>query len=77
MTLAARFEEWALQSEKKGMEKGIAAGEARILQRQLVHRFGPLPHHVLAKLENASAPPIENWSDRLMDGFSLTEIFAG
>ena len=77
MTLAARFEEWAHQHKEEGRKEGIEKGEGRLLQRQLVHRFGPLPHHVLAQLENASAPQIESWSDRLMDGFSLAEIFAG
>ena len=39
MSLAERFDEWA-----KGIEKGIAKGEALLLQRQLVRRFGALPN---------------------------------
>ncbi len=33
MTLAARLEEWALQSEKKGMEKGMEKGIAQGMER--------------------------------------------
>ncbi len=42
MSLAERFNEWTKEYERKGIEKGIETGEALLLQRQLVKRFGAL-----------------------------------
>lgn len=81
MTLAARFEEWALEFEKKGLEKGlekgIATGEARLLQRLLVARFGPLSQETLSALEAASSAQLEAWTDRFLNARSLAEVFEG
>ena len=83
MTLATRFEEWALQARQeglqkglqKGMQKGQRDGEARILQRLLVARFGPLSSSILAQLEHASTEQIEAWVDRAITARSLHDIF--
>ena len=46
MTLAERFDSWAQQHE----QKGIAKGEALLLQRLLVRRFGALPSDVVGQI---------------------------
>ncbi|SER34230.1 Rpn family recombination-promoting nuclease/putative transposase [Giesbergeria anulus] len=72
MTLAARFEEWALESEQKGRKEG----EARILQRLLVARFGPLSQETIATIEGASTVQLEAWTDRFLAAKTLAEVFA-
>jgi hypothetical protein len=82
MSLAKRFDEWALAHEQRGLEKGIAKGiergvqrgEALLLQRQLVRRFGPLPEAVVAKIGAASPALLEVWGDRVLEAGSLGEV---
>ena len=75
MTLADRFDLWAHEYEKKGMEKGIEKGEALLLQRLLARRFGPLPSDLVATISTASASQIETWGDRVLDATSLEAVF--
>ena len=75
MTLATRFEEWAQQHRQEGLETGQRDGEARILQRLLVARFGPLSSSILAQLEHASTEQIEAWVDKAITARSLHDIF--
>ncbi|WAR45402.1 DUF4351 domain-containing protein [Methylomonas rapida] len=75
MTLAERFEEWAKSHEQKGMEKGMEKGEALVLQRQLIRRFGPLPNAVLTKIATADRVQLELWCDRVLDAASLDDVF--
>ena len=92
MTLATRFEEWALQARQEGLEKGLekglqkglekgrqegrTEGEARILQRLLVARFGPLSQETQAALSTASTAQLEAWTDRFLSARTLDEVFA-
>lgn len=50
MTLADRFETSARQHEQRGIEKG----EALLLQRLLIRRFGPLPSERVAQIGSAT-----------------------
>jgi hypothetical protein len=83
MTLTDRFDTWAREYERKGLEKGlkkglkkgIEKGEALLLQRQLVRRFGPLPSGVVAQLGSATTAQLERWGDRVLDAASLDEVF--
>jgi hypothetical protein len=75
MTLADRFDLWAQEYEKKGIEKGIEKGEALLLQRLLARRFGPLPSDLVAMISTASANQIETWGDRVLDATSLEAVF--
>jgi len=71
MTLADRFDLWAHEHEKRGIEKG----EALLLQRQLARRFGPLPSDLVAMIGAASADQIETWGDRVLDAECLEAVF--
>jgi predicted transposase YdaD len=71
MTLADRFETWARQHEQRGIEKG----EALLLQRLLIRRFGPLPSERVAQISSATTAQLEHWSDRVLDAASLEEVF--
>lgn len=83
MTLATRFDEWALQHEEKGrqegiekgIEKGVVQGEVRLLQRLLIARFGPLSQATLAQLAAASVAELETWTDRFLNARSLADVF--
>ena len=71
MTLAKSFDVWAQQHEQKCIEKG----EAMLLQRLLVRRFGTLSNDVVAKIAAASSRQLELWGDRVLDAPSLDDIF--
>ncbi len=71
MSLAERFDEWAKEHEQKGVEKG----EALLLQRLLVRRFGALPNEVVNQIASATSEQIETWGDRVLDAATLDEIF--
>ena len=75
MTLAERFDTWALQHEQKGIAQGIATGEALLLQRLLVRRFGALPSEIVAQIAAATSAQLEQWGDRVLDAASLQEVF--
>lgn len=71
MSLAERFDEWAKEYEQKGIEKG----EALLLQRLLVRRFGALPNEIVNLIATATSEQIETWGDRVLDAKTLDEIF--
>ena len=71
MSLAERFDEWAKEYEQKGIEKG----EALLLQRQLVRRFGALPNEVVNQIATATTRQLENWGDRVLDAATLDDVF--
>ena len=64
---------------KKGLEQGRTEGkvegEAKLLRRQLEHRFRRLPKWVADKLATATPPQIEEWQERLLEEKSLSAIF--
>ena len=71
MSLAERFDEWA----KEHVQKGIEKGEALLLQRQLVRRFGALPNEVVNQIATAAPEQIETWGDRVLDAATLDDVF--
>ena len=84
MSLCAGFGDWALQARQGGLEKGVeevlekgrTEGAARILQRLLVARFGPLSQETQAALSTASTAQLEAWTDRFLSARTLDEVFA-
>ena len=60
---------------KKGLEQGRNEGEAKLLRRQLEHRFKKLPKWVAVKLATATSAQIEEWEERLLEEKSLGAIF--
>ncbi len=77
-------EEWKQQGLEQGLEQGIEQGivrgvplgEAKLLRRQLAHRFGPLPGWVEDRLEHATEADLESWADRILDSQTLDEVFS-
>ena len=60
---------------EQGLEQGRNQGEAKLLRRQLEHRFKKLPKWVGAKLATATPAQIEEWGERLLEEKSLAAIF--
>ncbi len=60
---------------KKGWERGCNEGEAKMLRRQLEHRFKKLPKWVADKLATAPPAQLEEWGDRFAEAKSLAAIF--
>ena len=67
------------QGREEGREKGRAEGReqgaAIVLERQLTHRFGPLPQTVRRKLAKASIEELGAWSEALLEAQSLRQVF--
>ena len=56
--------------------EGEARGEARLLRKQLIRRFGALPAWVEAKLAPADSAQLEMWGERVLEARSLETVFA-
>lgn len=63
------------EGEKKGLEKGRVEGEAHLLRRLLVRRFGDLPSWVDERLADATTGQLEDWGDAILDAKTLQDIF--
>jgi predicted transposase/invertase (TIGR01784 family) len=83
MQLAERFKLWEQEVAQKAMQQGLQQGaqkgrlegEALALQRQLTHRFGPLPEWVQTRLRSASAEELDTWLERVLDATRLEDVF--
>ncbi len=78
--LADRLEEWALDYEAQGMQKGerkgVQKGEALALQRLLTKRFGTITPGITALIAAASVEEIEAWFDLAIDAIHMNDVFA-
>ena len=82
--MATIAQNWLAQGRAEGMEQGMAEGEAKgleqharqTLQRQLAHKFGPLPDHFEQRIEQASQPELDHWLDQVLDATSLENVFS-
>jgi hypothetical protein len=61
---------------RKGKLEGKLEGEAVILQRQLIKRFGTLDDITLTRLHSATSEQLELWAERVLDATSLQAVFA-
>lgn len=77
--LADRLEEWALDYEAQGMQKGeqkgVQKGEALALQRLLTKRFGTITPGITALIAAASVEEIEAWFDQAIDAIHMDDVF--
>jgi transposase len=60
---------------QQGLQKVKQKGEARIIQRQLAKRFGPLNAETLTRLQTATLEQLEIWAENLLDAATLDEVF--
>jgi len=60
---------------RKGLAQGLAQGERDVVARLLTWKFGPLPGHVIEKLQNAAESDLRVWEQRLLKDNTLDEVF--
>jgi hypothetical protein len=60
---------------EKGLQQGMQQGEALLLRRLLVRRFGALPLWVESRLAEAALVELEAWGDAVLDAKSLEDVF--
>jgi predicted transposase/invertase (TIGR01784 family) len=56
--------------------EGWTEGEARLLRKLLIRRFGPLPAWAEAKLAGAEPAQLEVWGERVLEAATLEAVFA-
>ena len=60
---------------QEGRQEGILQGEAALLRRLLVRRFGALPSWAEQRLEQANLEELERWAERVLEAQKLAEVF--
>ncbi|MEO5331409.1 MAG: Rpn family recombination-promoting nuclease/putative transposase, partial [Magnetococcus sp. YQC-5] len=77
--LTTRFEQWAHDYKMEGYQagelKGQQTGEAKLLVRLLMRRFGELPASIHNKIAMAESNTLETWGDLVLDARSLEDVF--
>ena len=64
------------EGKELGRQEGKALGAERVLTSLLVRRFGDLPSWAYARLKDADADILEQWSLRVLDAGRLEDVFA-
>lgn len=65
------------QGLEQGRQEGARDGVARVLEQQLVTRYGPLPDVIRQQLANADLGQLERWSVALLAAPRLEDVFRG
>jgi hypothetical protein len=60
---------------EEGRKEGRLEGEAVLLRRLLLRRFGAVPAWAEARLDAATTEQLEAWGDRVLDTTTLDEVF--
>ena len=68
--IEAVYTDWDDAARQEGEQKG----EAKLLLRQLSHRFGPLPKWAATRVSKAKSEQLENWATAVFDASSLTDV---
>lgn len=82
--LAERVQQWYREYEEKGLKHGLETGreegrteEARsLLLRQMTRRFGILSPAVVARIDAAERPQLEQWAEFIFDASSPEELIS-
>ena len=64
------------EGKELGLQEGAHRGAVRLLRSLLSRRFGDLPLWVDARLKDADADTLEQWSLRVLDAGRLEDVFA-
>lgn len=60
----------------EGRMQGKAEGRAEVLLRLLARRFGALPDEYTRRVQTATMPELDRWTDRILDATTLAAVFA-
>ncbi|MBI5498512.1 MAG: Rpn family recombination-promoting nuclease/putative transposase [Deltaproteobacteria bacterium] len=61
---------------QQGLHQGLQQGLRQVLVKLLRIRFGELPHHVVQRVESASADELDRWTERVVAADHLEAVFA-
>lgn len=74
-------EQWRRQGREEGLhegrQEGIQIGQATVLKRLLMRRFGELDPAVRVRIDAATPLQLETWSLNVLDAHTLAEVFQG
>jgi predicted transposase YdaD len=73
--LAEGRQEGRQEGRREGRQEGRRMGEALVLRRLLIRRFGPLPEWAELRIQQAPPERLEAWAERLLDAESLSAVF--
>lgn len=62
-------------SHAKGRVEGNVEGQAKLLLRQIQHRFGSQPDAITQRILTATAAQLETWSLNFVDATELEDVF--
>ncbi|HZN40482.1 MAG TPA: Rpn family recombination-promoting nuclease/putative transposase [Planctomycetota bacterium] len=74
-TIMSTAERLKREGRAEGRTEGRAEGRAETILRQMNKRFGPLRPETIARVQMATQPELDCWTDRILDAKSLTEVF--
>jgi len=63
------------QGLEKGLQRGARIGQAALLERQLIRKFGTIPDDVAERIRSATTTQLETWSLSILDAQTLDEVF--
>ncbi len=62
-------------AKAEGVQQGLHQGQAKVLARLLVHRFGELPEWAQTRLSQAEGSDLEAWTEALLSAGSIEQVF--
>ena len=62
------------KGEKIGIQKGIKQGEASLLKRLIVKKFGSIPDWAESLIDDATSAQIDAWGDNILTAESLESL---
>ncbi|HET9933582.1 MAG TPA: Rpn family recombination-promoting nuclease/putative transposase [Polyangiaceae bacterium] len=63
------------EGHAQGRAEGRGEGRAELLAELLERKFGPLPAHVLRRVQEARPEELSSWSERLFQASALSDLF--
>lgn len=74
--MASVAEKLQEQGERRGLERGLAEGQRKIVLKQLRTRFGELSEAVVARVNAADGGRLELWAERVLSAPTLADVLA-
>jgi len=71
-----RPEETIMSTAEALKREGRTEGRIDALLRQMQKRFGPVPAETLQRLQSATQPELDRWTDRILDAKTLADVFS-
>ena len=73
--IAAMYATRLQEFEARKLKEGRKEGEAAVLLRLIIRRFGPQGPEVAERLKKASSANLESWADNFVEAGTLEDVF--